>query len=78
MPSTPQEWMEFHKQCRVKEGVSLAEQQMIQALAQVVVVDKLERAVIIGATKSGRTITMLTGEPTAAEQKWAEMQAARR
>jgi len=74
-PTTPQEWIEAHKQARVAEGMPLAEQEMIQALAGVVVVDRLKRAEVVGATKSGRTIAVLVGEPTGAEKHWEQIKA---
>ena len=73
-PTTREEWIEFHRQARVEEGMSLAEQDMLQALAGVVVVDRLQRSVIVGTTKSGRMISQLVGEPTEPEQLWTRLQ----
>lgn len=50
-----------------------AERVMIAALAQVVIVDRAARAMVVGATKSGRTIAEMVGEPTEAEKKWDEI-----
>lgn len=74
MPETPEEWIEHNKQQRVAEGVSLAEQEMIQTLAQVVVVDKLSRASMGPATSKGRCSFIFHGEPTEAEKHWNELQ----
>jgi hypothetical protein len=73
--TTREEWIEIHKQERVEAGMPLAEQAMIGALAGVVLVDRLKRAVITGTTSKGRIITKLTGEETEAEKKWKEIQA---
>ena len=73
-PTTPAEWREFHRQARVEEGTSLAEQEMLQALAGVVVVERLQRSVIVGTTKSGRMISQLVGEPSEAEQHLVRLQ----
>lgn len=72
-PETVQEWMEFHRQARVAEGMSLATQAMVNALAERVVIDRASRANIIGVTSSGRIITELVGEASEAELKWEEI-----
>ena len=75
-PTTPQEWIEHHKQERVAAGTSLAEQEMIKALAEVVIADKLARMWISPGNSKGRCSSHFEGEPTEAEQKWSEMMAA--
>lgn len=73
MPSTREEWIEHNKQQRVAEGMSLAEQEMVQALAQVVLVDKLQRASMGPATGKGRCSFIFHGEPTEAELHWRRL-----
>jgi hypothetical protein len=52
-----------------------AERTMIAALAQVVIVDRLKRAVEVGTTSKGRIICEFVGEPSEAEKKWEEIRA---
>lgn len=74
---TREEWIEIHKQERVAEGCSLAEQEMLQTLAGIVVVERLQRSVIVGTTKSGRLISERVGEPGEAEVKLTEIMASK-
>ena len=50
-----------------------ADRALIAALARVVIVDRSERMMVVGTTKSGRTIGELMGEPSEAEKKWEEI-----
>ena len=52
-----------------------AERAMLRELAKVVILDRAERAMVVGATKSGRTIVEMVGEPTEAEQAWDRIRA---
>ena len=74
MPETREQWIEHHKQQREAEGLSRAEQEMIQALAGVVLVDRLSRATMGETTSKGRSTFIFHGEPTEAERKWGEWQ----
>ena len=49
------------------------DKEMIHALAQVVIGDRLKRANIIGETDSGRIIIEMVGEPTEAERMFDAM-----
>ena len=77
-PTTPQEWIEHNRALREAEGLSRADQDMIKALAQQVVIDKLGRAEMGPANSKGRCDFIFHGEPTKAEQHWNEMMAATR
>jgi len=46
---------------------------MIHALAQVVIMDRLRRAEIVGETDSGRIMVEMVGEPTEAERMFDAM-----
>jgi hypothetical protein len=47
-----------------------AEVDMLQALGQVVIVDRLKRAKVAGADEKGRTIIVMVGQPSEAEVAW--------
>lgn len=53
-----------------------AEVEMTKALAAQVLLDRLARASMVGATKKGRVIVKMTGEPTEAERRWVALQEA--
>ena len=46
------------------------EKALIRALAPTVLRDRAERAMVVGATKKGRTIVEMVGQPTEAELRW--------
>ncbi len=50
-----------------------ADKAMIKALAEVVVNDRLARAMEVGATKKGRMIVEFTGQATEAELAWERL-----
>lgn len=46
----------------------------MRRLAQQVLIDRLNRAEVVGTTKKGRVIVELRGEPTEAEKQWVALQ----
>lgn len=60
------------------EDITEADKAMIQALAEVVLIERISKLrVVTGADKKGRTTTARNPEfpdPTPAEQKWIELQ----
>ena len=74
----PQLWIEYNRHQRVAEGLSLTEQTLIGTLAQVVLTDKISRALMGPVSSKGRSSFIFEGEPTEAEQHWSAMQAARK
>lgn len=50
--------------------ITETERVMLRELAQVVIIHRAERAMVVGATDKGRTIVELMGEPSEAEVAW--------
>ena len=72
-PATREEWIEHNRQERVREGMSIAEQAMVQAVGEAAILEKLARCSMGEPNAKGRVHFIQHGEPGPAELKWHEL-----